>query len=55
MVETIQQIHKTHTQTKGSSTSMEGWNTTWLGMPNVIPLKAQKYQEVVISQENWLC
>jgi hypothetical protein len=30
---------------------MEGWNITWLGMPNVILLKTQKYEEVVISQE----
>jgi hypothetical protein len=52
MVEIIQQIQKTQTQTKGPSTSMEGWNTTWLGMPNVIFVKTQKYQEVVISQEN---
>ncbi len=34
MVETIQQIQKTQAQTKGPSTSMEGWNTTWLGMPS---------------------
>jgi hypothetical protein len=51
MVEIIQHIQKTQTQTKGPSTSMEGWNTTWLGMPNVILVKTQKY-EVVISQEN---
>ncbi len=51
MVEIIQQIQKTQTQTKGPSTSMEGWNITWLGMPNVILLKTQKYEEVVISQE----
>ncbi len=31
---------------------MEGWNTTWLGMPNVTHVKSQKYQESVISQEN---
>jgi malate synthase len=31
---------------------MEGWNTTWLGMPNATHVEAQKYQEVVISQEN---
>jgi hypothetical protein len=28
MVETIQQIQKTQTWTKGPSTSMEGWNTS---------------------------
>jgi uncharacterized protein (DUF305 family) len=44
MVETIQQIQKTQTQTKG-------WNTTWLGMPNINPMEAQKSQEVVNSQE----
>jgi hypothetical protein len=31
---------------------MEGWNRTWLGMPNTILIEAQKYQEVVNSQEN---
>ncbi len=36
MVETIQHIQKTQTQTKKPSTYMEGWNTTWLGMPNTI-------------------
>ncbi len=51
MVETIQQIQKTQTQTKGPSTSMEGWNTTWLDMPNTIIIKAQKSQEVLNSQE----
>jgi hypothetical protein len=30
---------------------MEGWNTTWLGMPNIILVEAHKYQEVVNSQE----
>ncbi len=34
MVEIIQQIQKTYTQTEGPSTSMEGWNTTWPSMPN---------------------
>jgi hypothetical protein len=42
MVETIQQIHETHTQTKGPSTSMEGWNTTWPGMPNTTHVERQK-------------
>jgi hypothetical protein len=28
---------------------MEGWNTTWLGMPNIIFVDAQKFQ-VVNSQ-----
>ncbi len=50
MVETIQQIQKTRTQIEGPSTSMEGWNTIWLGMPNIIPLDAQKYQETINSQ-----
>jgi hypothetical protein len=30
---------------------MEGCNTTWLGMPNTIPMKAYKFQEVMNSQE----
>jgi hypothetical protein len=29
---------------------MEGWNTTWLGMPNSVLMDAQKSQEVVNSQ-----
>ncbi len=29
---------------------MEGWNTTWLGMPNITPVDAQKYQRVMNSQ-----
>ncbi len=29
---------------------MEGWNITWLGMPNIIPMDAQKSQEIVNSQ-----
>jgi hypothetical protein len=29
---------------------MEGWNTTWLGMPNTTPMDAHKFQEVVNSQ-----
>ncbi len=53
-VETIQQIQKTQTQIEGPSTSMEGWNTTWLGMPNIIFVEAHKYHEVVNSQENFL-
>ncbi len=51
MVETIQQIRKTQTQTKGSSTTMEGWNTTWLGIPNITPMEEHKSQEIVNSQE----
>ncbi len=51
MVEKIQQIQKTQNQTKGRSTSMEGWNTTWPSMPNIIPMEAQKYQKVVNSHE----
>jgi hypothetical protein len=42
IVETIQQIQKTQTQTKGPSTSMEGWNTTWPSMPNTTPIEAHK-------------
>ncbi len=30
---------------------MEGWNTTWLGMPNITPIKTRKFQEVMNSQE----
>jgi malate synthase len=30
---------------------MEGWNTTWLNMPNTTHVDAQKFQEVVNSQE----
>jgi len=30
---------------------MEGRNTTWLGMPNIILMETQKYQEVMNSQE----
>jgi hypothetical protein len=30
---------------------MEGWNTTWSGMPNITPMEAQKSQEVVNSEE----
>ncbi len=29
---------------------MEGWNTTWLGMPNITPVDTQKPQEVMKSQ-----
>jgi hypothetical protein len=29
---------------------MEGWNTTWLGMPNTTPMDAHKYQEIVNPQ-----
>ncbi len=51
MVETIQQIQKTQTQAKVPSTSMEGWNTTLLNMPNIIHVEAHKSQEVMNSQE----
>jgi hypothetical protein len=51
MVETIQQIQKTQTQTKRPSTSMEGWNTTWLGMLNIIDVEAEKSHEVMNSQK----
>jgi dsDNA-specific endonuclease/ATPase MutS2 len=30
---------------------MEGWNTTWSGLPNTTLMEAHKYQEVVNSQE----
>jgi hypothetical protein len=29
---------------------MERWNITWLNMPNITPVDAQKSQEVVNSQ-----
>jgi hypothetical protein len=29
---------------------MEGWNTTWLGMPNTTPMDTHKFQEIVNSQ-----
>jgi len=38
-------------QTKGPSTSMEGWNTTWPVMQNITLVKAQKSQEVMNSQK----
>jgi hypothetical protein len=30
---------------------MEGWNTTWPGMPNTTFVEGHKYHEVVNSQE----
>jgi hypothetical protein len=30
---------------------MEGWNTTWLGILIIKFIEAQKYQELVDSQE----
>jgi hypothetical protein len=30
---------------------MEGWNTTWLSMPNTTLVEVEKFQEVVNSQE----
>ncbi len=30
---------------------MEGWNTTWPGMPNTTLVETQKFQEIVNSQE----
>ncbi len=51
MVETIQQIQKTQTQTKGPSTSMDGWNTTWPSMPNTTLVETHKSQEIVNSQK----
>ncbi len=41
---------ETQIETKGPSTSMKGWNTTWPSMPNSILVDAQKSQEVVNSQ-----
>ncbi len=29
---------------------MEGWNTTWSGMPNTTFVDSQKYEEIVNSQ-----
>jgi hypothetical protein len=29
---------------------MEGWNTTWSGMPNTTPVDAHKYEEIRNSQ-----
>jgi hypothetical protein len=29
---------------------MEGWNTTWPNMPNITPVDAHKFQEVMNSQ-----
>ncbi len=29
---------------------MEGWSTTQLGMPNITPVDAHKYQEIMNSQ-----
>jgi hypothetical protein len=37
MVKTIQQLQKVQATSEGSFTSIEGWNTMWLGMPNTIP------------------
>ncbi len=51
MVEIIQYIQKTQTQIERPSTSMEGWNITQLGMPNTIPMEAQKNQKIMKSQE----
>jgi hypothetical protein len=31
---------------------MEGWNTTWPGMPNTTSMEAHKSQEVINSKEN---
>jgi hypothetical protein len=30
---------------------MEGWDTTWMGMPNTILVETHKYQEIMNSQE----
>jgi len=42
---------KKQTQTEGPSTSLEGWNTTWLGMPNITLVETKKSQDVMNSQE----
>jgi hypothetical protein len=47
----IQIDSKYTNQTEGPSTSVEGWNTTWPGMPNTTFVEAQKSQEVMNSQE----
>jgi len=39
MVNIIQQLQKAHTIVEGSFASMEGWNTTWLGMLDMTPFK----------------
>ncbi len=51
MVEIIQHLQRTQTQTEGPSTSMEGWNTTQSGILITTFIKTQKSQEVVDSQE----
>ncbi len=53
MVEIIQQIQKIQSQIEGPSESMEGWNTTQLGMPNITLVEAQKSQEIMNSQEKF--
>jgi hypothetical protein len=35
MVKAIQQLQKAQTTNDGSYTSIERWNTMWLGMPNI--------------------
>jgi hypothetical protein len=35
-----EQLKKSMVETKWLSTSMEGWNTTWAGMPNTIHVEA---------------
>jgi hypothetical protein len=47
----IQIDSKYTNQIEGPSTSVEGWNTTWPGMPNTTFVEAQKSQEVMNSQE----
>ncbi len=51
MVEIIQWIQNTQTQTERPSTSMEEWSTTWSGMPNTTLMETKKSQEVINSQE----
>ncbi len=51
MVDTIQQLQKAHITSEGFSTSMEGWNTTWLGVfDTTSSIETPKPLEFVISQ-----
>jgi hypothetical protein len=44
-------IKKAHITNEGSFASMEGWNTTWLGMSNMTPfLETSKPRESIVSQ-----
>ncbi len=51
MVKTIQQLQKVQTTNDGSFTSIEGWHTMWLGMPNTtLSVELQNLQESIVSQ-----